>query len=248
FDPAKNSVPLDDLGEMERFVLHQLNQLVEKVRAAYDDYEFHSIYHMVNNFVVELSAFYHDVIKDRLYTLAPNDPKRRGAQTVMHAVLSAMTRLMAPVLSFTCEEIWGYMPEHQNGGDSVFLADLPQVSAAWHNPDLAKRWDDLLKIRGVVNKELEAARREKTIGAPLDARVELSASGQDYALLKNYESQLTDIFIVSEVSLSEGGGDVAAKVSACTYPKCPRCWVHSPDVPADQSALCPKCQSALAKN
>ncbi|UQZ88672.1 isoleucine--tRNA ligase [Deltaproteobacteria bacterium Smac51] len=253
FDPAVNSVPLESLGEMELYILHQLNQLVEKVRAAYDDYEFHSIYHLINNFVVELSAFYHDVIKDRLYTLAPNDPKRRSAQTVMHQVLSSMTRLMAPVLSFTCEEIWGYMPEHQKGNESVFLTDLPKFSADWHKPDLARRWDELLKIRGVVNKELEAARREKIIGAPLDARVDLSASGRAWTLLKEYESQLADIFIVSAVNLTEAKGgaeeadglNVSAKVSPNTDPKCPRCWVHAPEVPADQSSLCHKCQAAL---
>lgn len=251
FDPAKDSVALDDLSEMDRFILHQLNQLTEKIRQAYDEYEFHSIYHLLNNFVVELSAFYHDVIKDRLYTLAPNDPKRRGTQTVMHQVLSGMVRLMAPVLSFTCEEIWSYLPENQNGEHSVFLTDFPVVEADWHNPDLARRWEDLLKIRTVVNKELEAARRDKTIGAPLDAQVELTASGRALTLLKQYEAQLPDIFIVSAVTLLDGsaaesdGLAVTAKVSPCSYPKCPRCWVHAPEVPADQSGVCHKCQGAL---
>jgi len=253
FDPSQNSVALDDLSEMDRFILHQLNQLTEKVRQCYDEYEFHSIYHLLNNFVVELSAFYHDVIKDRLYTLAPNDPKRRGTQTVMHQVLSSMVRLMAPVLSFTCEEIWSYLPENQNTENSVFLTDFPVGETDWHNPDLARRWEDLLKIRALVNKELEVARREKIIGAPLDAQVELTASGKALALLKEYQAQLPDIFIVSAVTLVEGpaaeseGLAVTARVSPCSYPKCPRCWVHAPEVPEDQSGVCHKCESALAE-
>ncbi len=252
FDPAKDSVGLDDLSEMDRYVLHQLNQLVEKVLADYDEYEFHPIYHLLNNFVVELSAFYHDVIKDRLYTLAPNDPKRRGTQTVMHQVLSSMTRLMAPILSFTCEEIWGYMPENQNGEHSVFLTDFPKFEADWHKPDLARRWEELLKIRAVVNRELEIARRDKLIGAPLDAKLELTATGATYTLLKEYQDQLTDIFIVSGLTLNEGpveageGPAVAVKVIPAEEPKCPRCWIHAPEVPADQSGVCRKCQSALA--
>lgn len=251
FNPAVDSANLDDLSEMDRYVLHELNQLVEKIRKAYDDYEFHGIYHLLNNFVVELSAFYHDVIKDRLYTLAPNDPKRRGTQTVMHQVVSAMTRLMAPVLSFTCEEIWGYLPAVKED-DSVFLTDFPEVNPAWHNPELAGRWENLLKIRVRVNKELEVARREKIIGAPLDAQVELTAAGAALALLKQYEAQLTDIFIVSSVKLGEGaieetdGLAVLAKVSPSSDPKCPRCWVHAPEVPADQSGLCRKCQAAIS--
>ena len=251
FNPARDSAALDDLGEMDRFVLHELGQLIEKIRRCYEDYEFHSIYHLLNNFVVELSAFYHDVIKDRLYILAPNDPKRRATQTVMHQVVSAMARLMAPVLSFTCEEIWSYLPETKDG-DSVFLTDFPEVMADWHVPDLAARWENLLRVRALVNKELEAARRDKTIGAPLDAQAELTASGQALTLLRQYEAELPDIFIVSAVKLIEGpareteGLAVSVKVSPSNDPKCPRCWVHAPEVPADQSKVCKKCEAALA--
>ncbi len=247
FDPAKDAVPLDALGGMDRFVLHQLNELVEKVRAAYDEYEFHAIYHLLNNFVVELSSFYHDVIKDRLYTLAPTGPKRRGAQTVMYQVVSGLTRLLAPILSFTCEEIWGYLPGRD--GESVFLSDFPLVRPEWRDAELAREWEELLKIRAVVNKELEAARRDKIIGAPLDAEVDLTASGAAYALLKSHEAELADIFIVSQVRLAEGGpgngNAVAAQVRPCVHPKCPRCWVHAPEVPENQSTVCKKCANAL---
>jgi len=156
FDPARDSVPAAELGEMERFVLHQANQLAARGREAYERYEFHALYHLMNNFVVELSAFYHDVIKDTLYTRSPNDPRRRGAQTAMREVLSVLTRLIAPVLSFTAEEIWGCLPGVPAGA-SVFLEDLPGFRP--DRPDLARRWEDLLKVRALVNRELEAARR-----------------------------------------------------------------------------------------
>ncbi len=253
FDPARDAVPTNDLGEMDRFILGRLDQLVEKIRAAYDEYEFHGIYHLINNFVVELSAFYHDVIKDRLYTRAPNDPKRRGAQTVMHRVISTLTRLMAPILSFTCEEIWGFLPEGRAGEGSVFLADLPAAGATPPDPELTRRWEDLLKIRALVNRELEAARRDKIIGAPLDAQVTLTASGRAWDLLKQYENELPDIFIVSAVHLVEGpaaeteGLAAAARVEPCSHPKCPRCWVHAPEVPEDQSIVCNKCADALER-
>ncbi|MDR1921150.1 MAG: isoleucine--tRNA ligase [Candidatus Adiutrix sp.] len=250
FDPAGDAVALENMGEMDRLILHQLNELTGRVRESYDGYEFHSIYHLVNNFVVELSAFYHDVVKDRLYTLAPGDPKRRAAQTVMHQVLSRLTRLMAPILSFTCEEIWGHMPG-VGAAESVFLTDLPQVRPDWADAPLAARWNELLKIRARVNRELEAARRAKIIGAPLDAHVDISASGRALSLLRPYEAELPEIFIVSSVSLTEGGpaGDdlaLEARVSPSSYPKCPRCWAHAPEVPPDQSAPCRKCRAALA--
>ncbi len=252
FDPARDAVDDDKLGEMDLFVLHQLNEVTEKIRAAYDQYEFHSIYHLINNFVVELSAFYHDVIKDRLYTLAPADPRRRAAQTVMYRVVSGLTRLMAPILSFTCEEIWSYMPGNRDGEDSVFLNDLPAVEPSWHKPELARRWERMLKIRGQVNRELEAARRDKIIGAPLDADLSLKAAGETYKLLKEKEAELADIFIVSSVSLSleeslaASETELKVSVSPSPHPKCPRCWIHSPQVPDDQSRPCPKCESALA--
>ncbi|MDR1044547.1 MAG: isoleucine--tRNA ligase [Candidatus Adiutrix sp.] len=249
FNPAEDAAAPDRLGRMDRFVLHQLNQLVEKVRAAYDEYEFHSIYHLLNNFVVELSAFYHDVVKDRLYTLAPGDLRRRAAQTVMHRVLSSMVRLMAPILSFTCEEVWSYLPENREARASVFLTDFPAFEADWHQPALARNWEELLKIRSLVNRELEAARRDKIIGAPLDAEVGLTASGALYDLLREHEAELADIFIVSEVRLTRaeaGAAGPAVLVRPSGLAKCPRCWVRAPEVPADQSRVCDKCRAALA--
>ncbi|MDR2946914.1 MAG: isoleucine--tRNA ligase, partial [Candidatus Adiutrix sp.] len=282
FNPATDSVELDKLGEMDRFVLHQLNQLVEKIREAYDDYEFHGIYHLLNNFVVELSAFYHDVIKDRLYTLARNDSRRRGTQTVMHRVVSALARLMAPVLSFTCEEIWGYLPETGEDG-SVFLSDLPEVRPEWHAPELAQKWADLWQIRAQVNKEMENHRAQKHIGSSLDAAPLLVGFGEAYQRLKEYENILAELCIVSSITIYNSEGKTADAIfrelignsdpnsaeslrlkdglarseqyanemlvttifQVSPDPKCPRCWVHAPEVPADQSGVCKKCEAAL---
>ena len=248
FDPERDAVKTEDLGEMERFVLHRLNQLAGRAAEAYGQYEFHAIYHLLNNFVVELSSFYHDVVKDALYTRAASDPRRRGAQTAMHQTLSVLTRLMAPILSFTAEEIWGCLPGVP-AGDSVFLNDLPGFRPDWHDPELAGRWEELLKIRAQVNRELEAARRDKVIGAPLEAEAELRAAGRTLELLRRYEGLLPEIFIVSRVTLTEdqnGGPEdrAAVRVAPSPHPKCPRCWVRTPREP-DGGEVCGKCRRAL---
>jgi isoleucyl-tRNA synthetase len=249
FDPARDALPLAALGEMERFVLHQANQLAARGREAYERYEFHTLYHLLNNFVVELSAFYHDVIKDTLYTRAASDPRRRGAQTAMLEILSVLTRLIAPVLSFTAEEIWGHLPGAGAGG-SVFLEDLPEFRPDRHEPDLAGRWEALLKIRALVNRELEAARRAKIIGSPLDAEVEIRAAGADRALLYAYEDRLAEIFIVSRVGLKpapeDGENQTTVRVAPSPDPKCPRCWVRCAPAPGEAPGLCGKCREALA--
>jgi len=250
FDPARDSVPVPELGEMERFVLHQANQLAARGREAYERYEFHTLYHLLNNFVVELSAFYHDVIKDTLYTRGPTDPRRRGAQTAMREILSILTRLAAPVLSFTAEEIWSHLPGVP-AGDSVFLQDLPGFEPGRHDPDLAGRWEGLLKIRALVNRELEAARRAKVIGSPLDAEVEIRAAGADRALLCAYEGRLAEIFIVSRVTLKaapeDGEDQTKVQVAPSPDPKCPRCWIHYAPAPGETPGLCGKCREALGR-
>jgi len=246
FDPARDAVPPAELGEMERFVLHQANQLAARGREAYERYEFHTLYHLLNNFVVDLSAFYHDVIKDTLYTRGASDPRRRGAQTAMFEVLSILTRLVAPVLSFTAEEIWGHLPGAK-AGDSVFLQDLPEFRPDRHEPDLAGRWEGLLKIRALV----ETARRAKIIGSPLDAEVEIRAGGTDWVLLHAYEDRLAEIFIVSRVLLKPAQGDVEeatrVQVAPSSDPKCPRCWVHYAPAPGETPGLCGKCREALGR-
>ncbi|MDR1656866.1 MAG: isoleucine--tRNA ligase [Deltaproteobacteria bacterium] len=245
FNPQSDAIDIDKLGGLDRYVLHRLNGLVVKIRRSYESYEFHDVYQLVNKFVVLLSSLYHDIVKDRLYTFRADDPARRSTQTVMHLVVSALTRLMAPILSFTAEEIWLRLKPGENS--SVFLQDFPQAEESWLAPELAADYDRLIELRTVANKALEEARRDKTIGSPLEAAVTLTASGNDLALLSRYYPELTEFLIVSQVELLEGAPEepLTAKVTVSPHPKCPRCWIHHPEVPPDQSGVCPKCRRAL---
>jgi isoleucyl-tRNA synthetase len=260
FDPDRDAVAFRDLREIDRLTLHRLQGVIQKVRRAYEDYEFYSIYHAVNNFAtVDLSAFYHDVLKDRLYTSAAKSPARRSAQTTMFTVLSALTRLMAPILSFTAEEVWDFMPKFKGKVDSVHLADLPLVDESLVDNDLAARWDRLLEIRAAVTKALETARRDKTIGHPLDAEVHLYASGKLHDFLSEYQNDLREIFIVSQVVLTEtapppeaqgtGLEGLSILILRAGAAKCPRCWVRDSTVSVgsdgEPEGVCRRCREAL---
>lgn len=249
FDPARDRAAQAELGELDQFILHRLNELIGKVRKSYDHYEFYAVYHLMNNFVVELSSFYHDVVKDRLYISAPKSLARRAAQTVMETVLSVISRLMAPILSFTAEEIWLHLPEQQKApgpNNSVFLADFPEPRASWANPELAGRWEKLLNFRLQVNKALEKARQDKVIGSSLDASLTITTTADLYDLLFKYQAELAELFIVSQVSLKPGP-ESRLEVAPAPQAKCPRCWVRHPEVPEDQSQVCPRCRRILAE-
>jgi isoleucyl-tRNA synthetase len=250
FDPDRDSVPLPDMHEIDRLTLHRLQGLIRKVRRAYDEYELYSIYHALNNFTVDLSAFYHDVLKDRLYTSPADSLARRSAQTTMFNVLESMVRLMAPILSFTSEEVWHYLPRFAGKVDSVHLADLPEADEAMIDEDLAQNWDRLLEVRSLVTGELELARKEKIIGHPLDAEVTLTAGGELFDFLAKYDNDLREIFIVSGVKLAQADLDqLQVSVAAATGLKCPRCWVRDESVPADPEGqpdgVCRRCRQAL---
>ncbi|MFH1090670.1 MAG: isoleucine--tRNA ligase [Pseudomonadota bacterium] len=260
FNPAANRVPYAELQEIDRLILHRLQGLIAKVRRAYEEYEFYTIYHALNNFcTVDLSAFYHDVIKDRLYCSAPDWLERRSAQTVMFDVLEAMVRLMAPVLSFTAEEVWDHLPDFPGKPESVHLADLPAADESLINPELSERWDRLLEVRSAVTKALEEARRNKVLGHPLDAEVRLSTTETLDQFLHAYEKNLREIFIVSRVVLQDGAGrtqlpsslieGLGVAVEASLAPKCPRCWVHDEAVTVDGQGrpvgVCNRCRRAL---
>jgi isoleucyl-tRNA synthetase len=185
------------------------------------------------------------VVKDRLYTCRASDPSRRAIQTVMRRTLSALARLMAPILSFTAEEIWLRLAPGE--GASVFLEEYPEAPAEWLAPEIAAEMDRLLDLRAKANKSLEEARRDKIIGSSLEAEVALAASGADLEVLRRHEGELAELLIVSRASVSEGPPDapLSAAVSASPHPKCPRCWVRHPEVPADGGGVCPKCRLAL---
>ncbi len=255
FDPARDRVPAPALLEIDRFILDRLQDLVDRCRRAYDAFEFHAVYHALNNFCsVDLSALYLDIVKDRLYCEGKTSPERRSAQTALHAILDALVRLMAPILSFTAEEIWSYMPADGARPASVLLADFPAADPALRDPALAADWDRLLDVRGAVTKALEELRRRGTIGHSLEADVTISANGTLSALLASRRDLLADVFIVSRVELrdagalpADGAADVAVDARRSEGTKCARCWTYRRDVGADARfpGVCGRCAGVL---
>ncbi|MGW8312322.1 MAG: isoleucine--tRNA ligase [Desulfuromonadales bacterium] len=256
FNPATDSVSDQDLLEIDRWALSRLEGLVKRVLKAYDAYEFHVLYHAVHNFcAVDMSAFYLDVLKDRLYTAPTTSPARRSAQTAMYRILDALTRMMAPVLSFTAEEIWGFLPGEREA--SVHLADFPSFAASLVDVNLEAKYDRLLALRSDVAKVLEHARTDKVIGHSLDARVQLAADGDLGALLKSEAGQLAELFIVSQVevcdnlpqgSVGESLPGLKITVGKAAGEKCSRCWNYATTVGADEKhpEICHRCLQALA--
>ena len=259
FSPQKDSVLYESMPDIDRFALHRLQELIEKTRKAYDTYEFHLVYHALYNYcTLDLSAFYLDILKDRLYTSPSKSKERRSAQTVMYSMLDSMMRLMAPVLSFTSEEIWSFMPEQKEKEESVHLASLPEVNENIKDENLAGNWELLLEIRSEVTKALEEARAKKLIGHPLDAAVTISCIKELHDTLHPYADDLQSIFIVSEASLLDGkrltdayeSSDIkglSVKVEVAEGDKCERCWMHEPSVgsSSDHPAICDRCRQAL---
>ena len=260
FDPAADAVSPSEMLEIDRLILHRLQGLISRVRRAYEEYEFYSIYHALNNFcTVDLSAFYHDVLKDRLYTSAADSQARRSAQSAMFRVLDTLVRLMAPILSFTAEEVWSHLPVYPGKVESAHLADMPAVETGLVDEALARNWDRLLEVRAAVTKVLEAARRDKVIGHPLDADVRLYVQDELNDFLKPFEDRLREVFIVSQVELRRESppADLEAsevsglwiEVQPARAPKCPRCWIRYDSVPTDDQGRptgpCERCRRAL---
>lgn len=255
FDQAKDRVPYDQLPELDRWALMRLEDLKTKVRRAYEDFEFHAIYHALNNFCsVDMSAIYLDILKDRLYTFRADSPLRRGSQTVLYDIIVAMTKLMAPVLSFTAEEIWRSLPGLAGGAGgqiSVHLSEFPEARPEWSDAGLAERWEKLLEYRTLVQGILEVSRRDKVIGSSLEAAVELQANIKDLAFLKAYERDLPMVFIVSQVKLVAIGDSTAPlRIAAgkSSFGKCERCWNYREAVGKDAThpTLCDRCVEAVA--
>ena len=261
---ANDLVKPEDMLELDKWAITKLNKLIEKAAAAYDDYEFHVVSHLINDFcVVELSNFYLDIIKDRLYCEERDGLKRRSAQTALYLILDTMTKMFAPILAFTCDEIWLAMP-HREGDDvrNVVLNEMnkPFTEYALDDDEMAK-WDALISVRNDVNGVLEAARGAKRIGKPLEASVTLHAKGASRQTVERIsDMNLSELFIVSECLISdEDEHDPAAVVGDGSYnsgltvsvkeapgTKCPRCWMHS--TKADpETGLCPRCAAVVAK-
>ena len=257
FDPG-NLVPAEQMEELDRWALTKLNALIAACRRAYNAYEFHMVTHAINDFcVVELSSFYLDILKDRLYCEEKDGLRRRSAQTALFLIVDAMAKLFAPILAFTCDEIWQAMP-HRSTDDkrNVLLNQMPEDCAVYALDDAAMaRWDTIIKLRQDVNGVLEKARSDKRIGKALEAYVSLETS--DESLKKACEGvNLAEIFIVSSCAwaAAEEGAEVAAGanfpsltvgVTEAKGTKCPRCWMHSEN--ANAEGLCPRCAAVIAK-
>jgi isoleucyl-tRNA synthetase len=253
FDPARDAVAYDRLPALERWALHETHALSRRVRAAYDDYEFHVIYHALNNFCsVDLSATYLDVRKDRLYCERPDAPERRATQTVMHAILETMVRLMAPVLSFTADEIWRYMPAIAE--PSVFLAGFGETPESWRDDALAKRYETLVAVRGAVSKALEEARQAGTLKQSSEAHVALGADAELAALLADPTAELPSLLLAGAVSLDAQDAPpspllpgLRVRVSRAEGGKCERCWYVRPlGTTAAHPTLCERCAGVVA--
>ena len=249
FDPAHDAVPLEEMEEIDRWALVELNNLLAKVKLAYDAYEFHSVFHAVYNFAtVTLSARYFDIIKDRLYTFAPRNKARLSAQTALYKIADALARILAPILVFTADEIWENLPARQAGEPSVHLATFLTADTN-KNEVLVARWNRLFEIRDEVLRALETARVAKEIGSSLEAKVTLSASGETYDLLSSQKNELRYLFIVSQVELLESKDvkDVSISVSQADGEKCERCWNYSTHVGESEKfpTVCERCSRAL---
>ena len=245
FDPERNGVPAERLLPIDRFILHRLQQLMDRVRRAYEGYEFHILYHSLHNFcAVDLSAFYLDVLKDRVYTSAPDSRLRRSAQTAMYEILVAVVKLMAPVLAFTADEVWRYLPA-ANKPSSVHLTELPRPRPEFDDPALAADWERLLALREVVLRSLETARKEKRIGSAQEAAVRLIVPAAEAAFAQAHREDLETICIVSHLTV-EPGDVTAAEVVRAAGSKCPRCWNYRQiGVSATHPDLCARCANAV---
>ncbi len=259
FDPNTDMVELSELLDIDKWALCRMNALTETCRKAYADYEFHVVYHAINNFcTTDMSKLYVDITKDRMYTEKTDSKLRRSAQTAMWLILSSLTRLAAPMISFTAEEIWQSM-SHLDGDkrESVFLNDMPNFDPAWEFDGLEESWDRLFTLRDDVMKALELARAEKLIGKSLDAKVTVYTSDEDiYALLSSFAADLPAVYIVSAANVVLGAAPanaytetetgIAVLVELADGERCDRCWMHSAECVSDgEGYLCPRCRAIV---
>ncbi|OWZ84148.1 isoleucine--tRNA ligase [Natranaerobius trueperi] len=263
FEPETDQVPYDELQDVDRYILSRLQHVIKEATKSYDKFDFHEFYHMVHNFcVVELSQFYLDVIKDRIYTMPENSTERKAGQTTMYYILDALVRLLAPVLTFTSEEIWSHMPGENK--ESVQLADWPQVNEKFVDHKLEEQWEYFLEFRKEVAKALESVRRDKKIGSPLEAKVKIYAPEEKQEKLQPFSKSLAELFIVSQGELNEEDSanedeikeallvettedGVTIVIENAEGEKCPRCWNYHSMISED-GELCPRCDSVISED
>lgn len=249
YDPEK-PVAYEDLQEIDKWALTRLNKLIKDCTNDYDTYSFGNCYHDVNQFcVVDMSSFYLDIIKDRLYTEKADSVARRAAQTTMYYILDALVKILTPMISFTAEEIWSAMNHTEKENvESPMLADYPVSNDEWDNKEIAEKWEKIIKIKNIVAKDLELARAEKTIGNSLDAKVTIYAEGEEYKFLKENEELIKLVLIVSGLEIQENNRKqeekLGVKVEHATGEKCERCWMYNDHL---ENGLCPRCKEVLEK-
>ncbi len=248
FDPDKDMLPVSELEDIDKWIIAGANELAARSVKNYDEYDFHGVFHDLANFcTVDLSKLYIDITKDRSYVEAPTSKTRRAVQTAMYTVLSMITRILAPLLTFTADEIWRAMP-HVASEDarSVLLNDIPTYDESLTFPEIKAHWDHLFELRDDVMKELETARANKLIGKSLEAQLHIVASGEQYAVLDSFRDQLAAIFIVSAVSLESGEGEMKVTVEPASGEKCDRCWMFTEDGETTEDGhLCARCMETV---
>ncbi len=227
---------------VDRWILHRLQQVIAECRVAYETYEFHKVYHTLNQFcAVDLSSLYVDITKDRLYCDAPDSPRRRATQTAMRIIFDALTKLLAPILAFTAEEAWGYLGE----AGSIHLQTFPKVDASLQDEEAERAVEELLKLRGVIGQAVEEARKEKLIGNALEAAVVLRGDLKKIAGASKEE--IEEFFILSDLTL-EQADETSAAIARTPHAKCSRCWRHRPSVgtSAAHPELCDRCEAVVS--
>ncbi len=250
FNPDTDMVSVDELLPIDKWALMKLDELNDKVRRGYDTYDFHVVYQAIHNFcVVDMSNFYFDVLKDRIYTEQKDGKLRRAAQTTIYRILDAMARLVSPILVFTSDEIWQYMP-HDSSADAecVLFNSMPEKTGIQLDEGFIAMWDRIHATRDIVKKALEVEIKNKTMRTSLEAKVTLSCGGEQYEFLKSAEAELAAAFIVSSVEIKDDGKDeLTVEVSPAEGEKCERCWIYSPTVGtnAKHPTLCTRCAGVI---
>lgn len=253
FDPDNDQVKYEELEEIDKYALLKLNDLIKDCTESYDRYDFHEAYQAINSFcVIDMSSFYLDIIKDRLYSSKANSKERRAAQTTMYIILNALVKIIAPLTCFTAEEIWKYMPKTKDTNvESVMLTDYPTTNKQYDNENLREKWEKIVDIKEVVSKKLEEARAEKIIGHSLNAKVILYAEDSLYNFIKDNLKLLQSVFIISELKVEENEKDaeekLRVKVEQADGKKCERCWMYSTTVGEDKEnpSICHRCSEVL---
>ena len=247
YDPD-HPVDYDDLQEIDKWALTRLNKLIKDCTKDYDTYNFGNCYHDINQFcVVDMSSFYLDIIKDRLYTEKADSIARRAAQTTMYYILDALVKILTPMISFTAEEIWKAMKHTKDEQvESPMLTDYPKLNEKWENKELADKWEEIIKVKNIVAKQLELSRAEKVIGNSLDAKVTIYAEGDEYTFLKENEKLIKLVLIVSGLDIEENKRKqevaLGVKVEHADGEKCERCWMYDEHT---EDGLCPRCRKVL---